>query len=385
MSERYIKSLDGIRALAVLLIMVYHANLLHFSWVAVQLFFVLSGFLITGILWNEKQKPSSIGFKYKKFIVRRSLRIFPLYFGYLLIIGVAYLVLGFPSYYPLNIPYLATYTFNFTRLMPQWQGNPLFTHLWTLSVEEQFYLFFPFIIFFLPKRFVGPVLIFLVFLSPVCRFFLGEWYKANGHEEAAVADAVYWNTLSHLDAFCLGGIVPVLNLAIRIVRPIRLMTGFILIAFIAGALSYYYSPSPYPYWNDLGYHHFLTGNYQHVWHYSIINLICASLIIFLVSPYTKKSLPLLRKLFESKWMVSIGRVSYGMYVFHWLVLIYLYQRYLMPENVLWRVLLFIPYAATVYGLAAISFHYYEKKFIDLKDKFFQRDNSKSIELKHPDL
>ena len=61
MSERYIKSLDGIRAFAVLLIMVYHANLLQFTWVAVQFFFVLSGFLITGILWNEKQKTTTTG------------------------------------------------------------------------------------------------------------------------------------------------------------------------------------------------------------------------------------------------------------------------------------------------------------------------------------
>jgi peptidoglycan/LPS O-acetylase OafA/YrhL len=385
MSVRYIKSLDGIRALAVLLIMVYHANLLHFSWVAVQLFFVLSGFLITGILWNEKQKQTSIGFKYKKFIVRRSLRIFPLYFGYLFLIGIIYLVFHFPSYYQTYFPYLATYTFNFTRLLPEWQGNPLFTHLWTLSVEEQFYLFFPFIIFFLPKRFIGPVLIFLIILSPFCRFILGEIYTAKGHEEGAVADAVYWNTLSHLDAFCLGGIIPVLNLTSRIKKPKHWFTCFFIIAVIAGAISYYYSSSPYPYWNDLGFHHFLTGNYQHVWHYTIINLVCASLILFLVSAHTTNALPLLRRFFETNWMVRIGRVSYGMYVFHWLVLIYIYQRYLMPENIFLRLLLFIPYAATVFGLAELSFRLYEKKFIDLKDKFFQRGSGKNSELKHPEM
>ena len=98
MKERYIKSLDGIRALAVLLIMVYHANLLHFSWVAVQLFFVLSGFLITGILWREKHKPGLTGYKYKKFLVRRTLRIFPLYFGYLAILGISYLLFKYQSY-----------------------------------------------------------------------------------------------------------------------------------------------------------------------------------------------------------------------------------------------------------------------------------------------
>jgi peptidoglycan/LPS O-acetylase OafA/YrhL len=372
MSERYIKSLDGIRALAVLLIMVYHANLLHFSWVAVQLFFVLSGFLITGILWNEKHKPTTTGFKYKKFIVRRSLRIFPLYFGYLLILGLTWLIFKFPSYYPTFIPNLATYTFNFTRLSPEWFGNPLFTHLWTLSVEEQFYLFFPFFIFFLPGRLIGYFLVALVFLSPACRYILGEVFESKGYDESTVADAVYWNTLSHLDAFCLGGIIPVWKLDKKIQKPFNWLIVFILIAIVAGAWSYYNSSSPFPYWSDLGYHHYLTGNYQHVWHYTLVNLVCAALILFLISPFTKSGQLWFHRFFENKWMVKIGRVSYGMYVFHWFVLIYLYQRYLMPENVFLRILVFIPYAATVYGLAALSFRLYEKKFIDLKDRIFRK-------------
>ena len=373
MSERYIKSLDGIRALAVLGIMVYHANLLHFTWVAVQLFFVLSGFLITGILWNEKHKPTTIGFKYKKFIVRRTLRIFPLYFGYLLVLGLTWLIFKFPTYYPTFIPYLATYTFNFTRLSPEWFGNPLFTHLWTLSVEEQFYLFFPFLIFFLPARWIGYFLVALIFLSPVCRYTLGEVFNGKGFDEYTVADAVYWNTLSHLDAFCLGGIIPVLRLDKKIQKPVFWLIAFILVAIAAGAWSYFNSSSPFPYWNDLGYHHYLTNNYQHVWHYTIINLICAALVLFLISPYTKNSLVWIHRFFENRWMVRIGRVSYGMYVFHWFVLIYFYQRYLMPENIFLRILVFIPYAATVYGLAELSFRLYEKKFIDLKDKIFRKE------------
>ena len=78
----YIKSLDGIRAIAIILVMSFHADLTHFGWFGVQLFFVLSGFLITGILWKEKQAQTSLQYKFKKFWTRRSLRIFPLYFGY---------------------------------------------------------------------------------------------------------------------------------------------------------------------------------------------------------------------------------------------------------------------------------------------------------------
>src|ERR1700755_2707069 len=115
----YIKSLDGVRAIAIILVMSFHAEITHFGWFGVQLFFVLSGFLITGILWKEKQNVAPLSFKFKKFWVRRSLRIFPLYFGYLLFISLCYLFFHFPSYYSNYAPYLFTYTFNYTRSLPQ--------------------------------------------------------------------------------------------------------------------------------------------------------------------------------------------------------------------------------------------------------------------------
>src|SRR3954464_5417017 len=139
MGEGYIRSLDGVRALAIVLVMTFHAQMNHYGWMGVQLFFVLSGFLITGILWKEKFRQERLPNKFKKFWARRSLRIFPLYFGYLAVLGLTYLIIHFPVYYPTYFPYLVSYTFNYSRTIPGWQGNPLFTHLWSLSIEEQFY------------------------------------------------------------------------------------------------------------------------------------------------------------------------------------------------------------------------------------------------------
>ena len=90
-NDGYIKSLDGVRAIAIILVMTFHAELNHFGWMGVQLFFVLSGYLITSILWKEKFKPETISFRLKKFWVRRSLRIFPLYFGFLFFLGILFL------------------------------------------------------------------------------------------------------------------------------------------------------------------------------------------------------------------------------------------------------------------------------------------------------
>ena len=92
----YVRGLDGLRALAIILVMSFHAGLNQFGWLGVQLFFVLSGFLITGILWNQKGDSNPIGFKLKKFWIRRSLRIFPLYFGVLILTGILYLFFHFP-------------------------------------------------------------------------------------------------------------------------------------------------------------------------------------------------------------------------------------------------------------------------------------------------
>src|ERR1700728_698230 len=163
----YIKSLDGLRAIAVLLVMTFHFEMNMFGWVGVQLFFVLSGFLITGILWKEKFRELPMPYRFKKFWIRRSLRIFPLYFGYLFIISLSYVIFHSPSYYRLYIPYLLTYTTNYSRLLPQWQVTPLFNHLWSLSVEEQFYLLFPFFIFLCPPRLIRSIMWFGVIGGPL--------------------------------------------------------------------------------------------------------------------------------------------------------------------------------------------------------------------------
>src|SRR5882724_2747279 len=128
----YIKSLDGLRAMAIILVLSLHTGVMHFGWVGVQLFFVLSGFLITGILWKEKGREEPISYKFKKFWVRRALRILPLYFGYLFVLSLTYLLFHFPDSFRTYMPYLLTYTYNFTRTLPGWKIDPAFAHLWSL-------------------------------------------------------------------------------------------------------------------------------------------------------------------------------------------------------------------------------------------------------------
>ena len=366
----YIKSLDGVRALAILLVMAFHVEIIHYGWMGVQLFFVLSGFLITGILWKDKFAVSTVPGKLKKFWVRRSLRIFPLYFGYLSLFGISYLLLHFPGYYRSLIPYLATYTFNFTRTSKIWEQTPLFTHLWSLCVEEQFYLFFPLIVFLFPPRWIKGLMVAIILLSPLSRYLLGEYYKSKGLMPAVTADAVYWNTLSHLDAFFIGGIIPVLGLDKKIRRPQWLLAGAGLLVLVAGVINFGFSPSQWPYLADMGYSHGRVGNYEHVWHYTILNIFFASLLLMLISPFSGRVGRLSHRVLELDWLVRVGKVSYGMYIFHWAVYYYFYDKLFHSDKLLLNILFFIPYVGVVYGVAWVSYRWYESWFIALKDRFF---------------
>lgn len=366
--QGYIKSLDGIRGLAIILVLTFHSGLLHFGWMGVQLFFVLSGYLITSILWKEKMESGSLSHKLKRFWVRRSLRIFPLYFLYLLVLGITWLLFDFPDYYPTYAPFLFTYTVNYTRLLPEWLGNPLFTHLWSLSIEEQFYLFFPLLVFLLPARILRFLLVFIILFSPLTRLFLYLFYEARTTAYIA-ADAVYWNTLSHLDAFFLGGLIPVLALDRRIQKPVRLLVASLVIALAAGIWNYFDYNTGTFFLRDFGYDHDQVENYAHVWRYTLLNLVFASLILVLVSGRDKANPG---KFFEQSWLVRIGKVSYGMYIFHWAVFVYLFAGFLRDKGVWMRVLLFLPYLGIVYIMAEISYRFVESRFLLLKNRLFPK-------------
>ena len=151
-------TLDGLRAIAILLVVPHNLNLmvtfggvahlfvsaLHRGWIGVQLFFVLSGFLITGILLDARDAPDY----YRSFFVRRVLRIFPLYYTTLLVLFVLLPALGLlPSSFKrdamVELSHWAYFSNWYGAFHP---GEAAVSHFWSLAVEEQFYLLWPFVI-----------------------------------------------------------------------------------------------------------------------------------------------------------------------------------------------------------------------------------------------
>ena len=164
LSQPYFPQLDALRAVAVLGVMLHHywpeaekALGLSTGFLGVQLFFVLSGFLITGILLRARDRvqlgQSSTAHGIGQFYVRRVLRIFPLFYAMLAIAWLA----GLPEVRD-SLPWHLMYASNVYMVRIQdWHGSV--SHLWSLAVEEQFYLVWPFVIFFMPRRWLLPVFV----------------------------------------------------------------------------------------------------------------------------------------------------------------------------------------------------------------------------------
>lgn len=165
---KYVKGLDTIRAVAVLVVILGHwgpsldpntragravDTLIQNGRFGVVLFFVLSGFLITGILLNEKVK-NTAGKHFtiiKNFFVRRALRIFPIYYA----VVILFFLIGDP-FVRSHIGYFLTYSSN---LPPYWTDQPnILSHTWSLSVEEQFYLMWPWFIILVDMKYIRYIL-----------------------------------------------------------------------------------------------------------------------------------------------------------------------------------------------------------------------------------
>ena len=188
-----------------------HTDYLNFGWVGVQLFFVLSGFLITGILLDMKEYLSPKEY-YKKFYGRRVLRIFPLYYFYLaLITGISVWLKSIPwrpvkmQFFQHQVVYAALYLYDFFYASLKFEHTPLLEHFWSLSVEEQFYIIWPILILLVPKKHLKPLFVGAILSGLLFRILYTVVYKISpiSFFRPQMAQALYALPFTHLDAFAL--------------------------------------------------------------------------------------------------------------------------------------------------------------------------------------
>lgn len=311
--ETYFSQLDGIRFMAVGLVLIDHwraeSNVYPFGTLGVTMFFVLSGFLITRILIQSKLKDDKIGrshwFSVKQFIIRRSIRIFPIYF-------LAIFVLYIFDVPPVRDTFLwcVTYTTNiYIATKQQWMGT--IDHLWSLAVEEQYYLVFPYLILFLPTKSYKRTLIMMIILSVVLRVFL----FFNG--SPWMVQYVLMPTC--LDSFGLGGLLAYFFTFQKESFFKEITTSkYLIVSFLMLLIFLFFSRQYQISSNQI--HHF--GNLV------IERLVGSIFCFFLIAKAVNGYGGIMKWLLENPLISYFGRISYGLYLYHNFVFNYFHT----PQN-----------------------------------------------------
>jgi peptidoglycan/LPS O-acetylase OafA/YrhL len=345
------RGLDGLRAILVLMVMAFHWRgrsgeaIFSAGWLGVQGFFVLSGYLITGNL-EELQRQRSLPSYLRTFYYRRTLRIFPLYYAYLVALAIAHWLAGEPALFPRYALSLFTFTYNFARIGP-WTPSPYFTHFWSLALEEQFYLVWPLVLFLVPKNHLRAALIACLALTPAVRMMIGAYLGGRpNHTPVDAGDALYWLLPCQIDAFAAGAAIVIFDLG----ALSNAMVYFLLSLFAVSKITGIAHPG-------------LLYNTQleHVWGFSAANACFAFLIIVIVQRH-----PAIRFL-ESSLFVSLGVVSYGMYVLHFAFIDSLF-RVLGATLVDFAPFWFPIWVVVIALVAKTSFVLLESPFLRLKDR-----------------
>ena len=363
--------LDVIRGLAILWVLLYHSFILggkvwplsfgdwlsrcflefvNFGWLGVDLFFVLSGFLITRILLSTRGSKTY----FSSFYVRRALRIFPLYYGFLIVV---FFVFCLPAYHLAHWPaaeellsdqawywtYLANIKVFFTN---RWQ-NPYINHTWSLAVEEQFYLFWPLFCWLLAPRKLAWLCLGIILACPAVRVFLA-WRGAS--------DVVLKSfTFAQIDLLAFGALLSLRASGWITLRRLQVFWGaglaFSLLALCAGRQ--------------------LASGMDQLFYIFTITGIAFSLLILAgleASNFLAKR--------DSSWLVllaSFGKYSYAIYLIHQPMAVFglqsFSQRFITPyvSNLPLQVAAnFVCLSFVAYTVSWAIYHGYEKHFLGLK-------------------
>src|ERR1700688_606512 len=359
-----IPELDGLRGMAILLVLVGHyfavpgigaASVLNgywfrLGWTGVDLFFVLSGFLIGGILLGARDSP----YYFKTFYARRFFRIIPLYYAWisiyiiLSVLGWNFLSARVGSVQKVDISILAHFLFlqNFHEFLKGTVSFWWFSSTWSLAVEEQFYLVAPLLVRYLPKRVLALVLVLVTFGAPILRFAI-----RNGFSEGPWL--AYRLMPCRADSLAVGVLAALLwnNPKARAWLEAHALVLYGLFAILFAGVAYlwrWYSDPLLP----------LTQTAGYTW----LALFFAVLLLLVLS----RRASLLAALMRLGFLREIGGVSYCIYIIHTAVFLFCHQLLLhaLPEvtDVKAAAVTFLA-AFMTYAIAKLSWRFFEQPLL----------------------
>lgn len=359
MSKTYFNNLDGLRFISFFLVFIHHSyysfshtlsinifleKIFNLGDIGVSFFFVLSGFLITYLLIEEKDKKGQINIPY--FYFRRALRIWPLY--YLIMIFGYFILPLFRASFNLAPnegpnPYLCfTFLNNFDRLEHTHISSTI-SILWTVAIEEQFYLIWPLLFYFFKKKLFPIIILVVILTSSIFRII----YKT---------DHVYieTHTLGVITDMSMGGAFAFLsyyNLTFR-AKIISLSKKTILLLYISTTLLILYR-------NEIFCNDAL---------FSIKRLIISFLFSFIIVEQNLSKNSLL-KIKNLNFISKLGIYTYGLYCYHNIAITIV--KHLFNSFYIWNQFLYQTTLALTISIviSMLSYHFFEIWFLKLKNKY----------------
>lgn len=372
--RRYMPGLDGLRAIAVLAVIAYHLGI---GWMpggllGVGVFFTLSGYLITDLLLAQVDAGE---IRLGSFWLARARRLLPALIVMLVVVMAWVTVVGphQPPDFRHAVLSAAVYVNNWWQIFhdvsyfAQFEAPAPLNHLWSLSVEEQFYIVWPLVLILTPNEKLKPMFLTAIALGPILRWIVYLAYQSQAFPALLAPPhlAVYVLPFSHIDAFAFGAYVSQFPLP----KP-RIQLAALAVVIPALGFGTQYLTRGEIRLDTLGYEFMLTGSYKFVWAYSLLNY------FFALTIHAVHRTGMWLNFLETPIMRYLGKISYGMYVYHYAVIWFIVQAQNKSRETLdlsinygmGRTYLLALTATTL--IAAISFRFLEKPINDLKDRYF---------------
>ncbi len=362
----HLPTLDSLRGFAIAAVLAYHfTTLLHANttslkwfgllgsagWCGVDAFFVLSGFLITRILLDSKHHSRPL----VRFWRRRALRIFPLYYAFLIGCAALGVSITAPEKWLHHALYLSNWTTPFTGCSSEW-----LCHTWSLAIEEQFYLVWPILVLTLTPRTVARICIVGMLMALMLRVAL--LFQLFSIEPNQIVNLVYRASVTRMDALLGGSLVACLYalrsnwVTAKFLVPVAGIAVAVLGAVTATSRGLLWSS---PVVQTIG--------------YTALAVLFSTVVALAAAPESSAAARRLAGVLRSTRLSALGKYSYAMYLFHWPIVVTIgphvrsiQEQYASLGRAAVVVASAVVGSAASFLLAWVSYHCFEKWFLRLK-------------------
>ncbi|PRL49903.1 O-acetyltransferase OatA [Haemophilus influenzae] len=311
-SIKYRPEIDGLRAIAVISVIIYHLNenWLSGGFLGVDIFFVISGFLITGIIITEIQQNS---FSLKQFYTRRIKRIYPAFITVMALVSfIASVIFIYNDFNKLRktielaIAFLSNFYLGLTQGYFDLSANenPVL-HIWSLAVEEQYYLIFPLILILAYKKFREIKVLFIITLILFFILLATSFVSANFYKEVLHQPNIYYLSNLRFPELLVGSLLAIYHNLSNKVQLSKQVNNILAILSTLLLFSCLFLMN-----NDIAYIPGIT---------LILPCIFTALII-----HTTSQNNIVKLCLSNKAIVFIGKISYSLYLYHWIFIAFAY-------------------------------------------------------------